>query len=58
MSGPVYLVHHMVNQLQIKKMIMEKYEVFLAEEKLGKTSLHATSEEMTKFIEDNHPEYL
>lgn len=41
-----------------KKMIMEKYEVFLAEEKLGKTSLHATSEEMTKFIEDNHPEYL
>ena len=50
-------VHHMVNQLQIK-MIMEKYEVYLAEEKLGKTSLHATSEEMTKFIEDNYPEYL
>ncbi len=41
-----------------KKMIMEKYEVYLAEEKLGKTSLHATSEEMTKFIEDNYPEYL
>ncbi|WP_232551649.1 glycoside hydrolase family 104 protein [Klebsiella pneumoniae] len=41
-----------------KKMIMEKYEVYLAEEKPGKTSLHATSEEMTKFIEDNYPEYL
>lgn len=47
----------MVNQLQIKN-DHGKYEVYLAEEKLGKTSLHATSEEMTKFIEDNYPEYL
>lgn len=41
-----------------KKMIMEKYELYLAEEKEGKTSLHATTEKIVKFIEGNYPEYL
>ncbi|WP_240727310.1 hypothetical protein [Escherichia sp. E4385] len=48
----------MVNQLQIKKMIMEKNELYLAEEKKDKTSLHVTTEKIVKFIEDNYPEYL
>ncbi|CAM7299836.1 Lysozyme [Escherichia coli] len=41
-----------------KKMIMEKYELYLAEEKKDKTSLHATTEKIVNFIEDNYPEYL
>ncbi|MEM6052405.1 glycoside hydrolase family 104 protein [Erwinia sp. P7711] len=41
-----------------KQMIMRKYEDYLAEEKQGKTTLHASSAEMEKFIKDNYPEVL
>ncbi|AVV38622.1 MULTISPECIES: glycoside hydrolase family 24 protein [Pantoea] len=41
-----------------KQMIMKKYEDYLAEEKQGKTTLHASSAAMEKFIKDNYPEVL
>jgi len=47
-----------VRPIPNKKMIMRKYENYLAEEKQGKTTLHASSAEMDKFIKDNYPEFL
>jgi muramidase (phage lysozyme) len=41
-----------------KEMIMKKYEHYFVEEKQGKSTLHATTEEIEKFIETYYPETL